>query len=103
MSRIKIYDIPSHVTLGWQNRAACRGAITVGAVQDHTVFPFPKENSPSTQNFIKEFCGRCPVKGDCIRFALDMGYTGVWGGYDLTEADVREYRKALKKNVLVTQ
>jgi WhiB family redox-sensing transcriptional regulator len=100
MSYVRIHDIPNHVKSGWQKRAACRGAITVGAIEDHTVFPFPKENSPSTRSFINEFCGRCPVRGDCLRFAIDMGYTGVWGGRDLTDADIRDYRKAMQRNAL---
>lgn len=59
---------------GWQERAACRGALSAPPLDE------------------KSLCRRCPVTSECLRFALDNGCnTGVWGGLDENE------RKALKR------
>ncbi|MGY0056119.1 WhiB family transcriptional regulator [Streptomyces sp. LZ34] len=40
----------------------------------------------------KEVCGRCPVRDECLEYALSMGVThGVWGGTG------EEERRALRR------
>ena len=36
--------------------------------------------------FAKQICQRCPIKSDCLLWALERGELyGVWGGYDYDE------------------
>ncbi|MDX3228092.1 WhiB family transcriptional regulator [Streptomyces sp. ME19-01-6] len=40
----------------------------------------------------KEVCGRCPVREECLEYALSVGVThGVWGGTN------EEERRALRR------
>ena len=78
----------------WQYEAACRAVLTSGALEDdRAIFPFPTDSAADSKKFIKNFCDHCPVKTDCLRYAAQNGYTGVWGGRVLSEADVRKLRK----------
>lgn len=55
----------------WRNRAACRD-------EDPDLF-FPERGE--SIEAAKEICGRCPVRLDCLRYALKVGiHHGVWGG-----------------------
>lgn len=55
----------------WRRHGACRGA-------DPDIF-FP-DRGESTRE-AKEICAGCPVRGECIDFALDGGEKfGIWGG-----------------------
>lgn len=55
----------------WRDRAACRG-------EDTDLF-FPDRGQDTKA--AKEICGRCPVRLDCLRYALAEGIKhGVWGG-----------------------
>lgn len=93
--------IPDEVDLSWQSRAQCRSIVTDGTMSDDSpIFPFPADSLSSSNAFITSLCRRCPVRRECLSFAVAMGYTGVWGGEVLTESDLREYRKALKADAL---
>lgn len=59
--------LPPH--LEWQTRAVCAG-------QDTDLF---FENSGNQQ--IKEFCDNCPVRTDCLAYAVNEHIEhGIWGG-----------------------
>lgn len=68
----------------WQLRAACRGP-------DTWLF-FPpshaerKDEREQREERAKTICGRCPVKVDCLEYALRHREPyGIWGG--LTESE----------------
>lgn len=66
----------------WRQQAACRGA-------DTSVF-FPEEDESAAPAL--EICAQCPVREDCLEFALITRQDdGVWGG--LTGAERRRLRR----------
>ena len=69
--------------LRWQDRAACLG-------MDPDLF-FP-ERGASTRE-AKSICRSCPVRVDCLEFALANGEKfGIWGG--MSERERRRIRRA---------
>ena len=69
---------------GWQFLAACRG-------EDSALFFAPnyferREEKLAREARAKAFCARCPVRTDCLEYALDVreGH-GVWGGLNELE------------------
>jgi WhiB family redox-sensing transcriptional regulator len=56
----------------WRRRAACKGA-------DTDLF-FPDSGQGAAE--ARAVCTRCPVKAECLEFALACGpmLRGVWGG-----------------------
>jgi WhiB family transcriptional regulator, redox-sensing transcriptional regulator len=54
----------------WQDEALCRG-------HEHPELWFPKNHGGSARSI----CATCPVRADCLAFALDQGadIAGVWG------------------------
>ncbi|MFL5767993.1 MAG: WhiB family transcriptional regulator [Actinomycetota bacterium] len=69
---------------GWQFRAECRG-------EDSSLFFAPnyferREEKLAREARAKAFCDRCPVRTDCLEYALDSreGH-GVWGGLNELE------------------
>ena len=60
----------------WRERAACRGVsrevfITAGDADDDPYFPSDEALS---------YCDRCPVRPECLSFAIERDVDGVWGG-----------------------
>ncbi|MFE1428401.1 WhiB family transcriptional regulator [Streptomyces fungicidicus] len=74
----------------WRGRAACR-------TEDPDLF-FPIGTSgPALMQTeqAKAVCRRCPVREQCLEWALDTGQSvGVWGGTSETE------RRALKRRIV---
>jgi WhiB family redox-sensing transcriptional regulator len=72
----------------WRQRAACRD-------QDPELF-FPlSEVGPGAQQVerAKSVCARCPVRAECLAYALDDGLDhGIFGG--ATETERRALRRA---------
>ncbi|MGH2828849.1 MAG: WhiB family transcriptional regulator [Actinomycetota bacterium] len=75
---------PRDLEDGWQTLARCRGA-------DATLFFSPaavesKDEKDAREAKAKAICRECPVRADCLDFAL---YTrepyGIWGGMNETE------------------
>lgn len=63
----------------WQQNAACLGL-------DVELF-FPEERGgQATANQAKQVCAGCPVKAECLNYALEerIGH-GIWGGMDINE------------------
>ncbi|MEV5440930.1 WhiB family transcriptional regulator [Streptomyces sp. NPDC052682] len=71
----------------WRNHAACRHE------DPDLFFPIGTSGPALLQaEQAKAVCRRCPVRDDCLQWALDTGQTiGVWGGTNETE------RRALKR------
>jgi len=57
----------------WRTRARCQGLGTAA--------PFAAPGSKEATTFAKIFCERCPVRDECLAFALAVGeFQGVYGG-----------------------
>ena len=57
----------------WMERAVCR----VERIDPAVFFP----NSADDVELAQRFCWRCPVRDDCLDYALRSGeHFGVWGG-----------------------
>ena len=74
-------------TPAWQFRAACRG-------EDASLFFAPssferKEDKDRREVGAKAICARCPVRADCLEYALRIREPhGVWGGLNEIERRV---------------
>ena len=70
--------------MGWQFRAACRG-------EDSSLFFAPnyferKEEKEARESAAKAICARCPVRIDCLEYALRIQEPhGIWGGLNELE------------------
>lgn len=76
-------NISADEDITWMKKGLCVYA-------DPKIF-FPKYDAPSTTEAPKAICNRCPVRGECLEWALNHDEEGVWGGTN--EAD----RRALKR------
>jgi WhiB family redox-sensing transcriptional regulator len=66
----------------WQDRAACFG------IDPDVFFPFSEEEAGPAL----AFCLRCPIREECLAWALKNGERyGVWGG--LTEQQRRRLQR----------
>lgn len=64
----------------WPERAICVG-------EDANAF-FPAHSDPGTR--ARQVCANCPVRVDCLEYAIAADEWGIWGGLD------REQRRALR-------
>jgi WhiB family redox-sensing transcriptional regulator len=72
----------------WRDRAACRD------VDPDLFFPIGTAGESLLQiDEAKLICQTCPVRGPCLRWALDSGSAGVWGG--TTEDERRILRRQI--------
>lgn len=66
-------------------------------------FPVADEGTPkgdADAAKAKMICGRCPVRDECLRFALDTGQDdGIWGGR--TRDERRALRRASKREEVI--
>jgi hypothetical protein len=72
----------------WRDQALC------AQTDPETFFPQGNQHqiAQGTEN-AKKVCGRCPVRSDCLEWALDTGQNvGVWGG--LSEFERRAMARA---------
>ncbi len=67
--------------IDWRARGACRSA------DPDLFFPISSIGASSRQeNRAKAVCAGCPVRTDCLQYALDSGQAhGVWGGLGESE------------------
>lgn len=71
----------------WRHRAACRD------VDPDLFFPLGTVGASVPQiEQAKQICRACPVCPSCLRWALDHGADGVWGG--TTEEERRRQRRS---------
>jgi WhiB family transcriptional regulator, redox-sensing transcriptional regulator len=70
----------------WRDDAACRD------VDPDLFFPLGTSGASLLQiDEAKQICRTCPVCVPCLRWALDTGDAGVWGG--TTEDERRDHRQ----------
>ncbi len=85
--------------LGWQFRAACRG-------EDSSLFFAPtyferKEQKDAREDRARAICSRCPVRVDCLEYALRIREPhGIWGG--LNELERRNLLRARERERFVS-
>lgn len=77
---------------GWQDAAACRG-------EDIELFFGPDgERQPEREvreRKAKSICARCPVRGECLEYALGKPERyGVWGGMNEEERASERRRRS---------
>jgi WhiB family redox-sensing transcriptional regulator len=73
--------------MDWRDYAACRD------VDPDLFFPLGTLGASLLQiDEAKQICRTCPVCGPCLRWALDSGDAGVWGG--TTEDERRKHRQS---------
>jgi len=65
---------PLESELAWQRDAACRGL----AHEESQAIFFPSRGDSIEE--ARAICGRCPVTGECLAFALENNCIGVWAG-----------------------
>jgi WhiB family transcriptional regulator, redox-sensing transcriptional regulator len=71
----------------WRDQAACAGSDT------DLFFPIGEDDDVAAS--AKAVCAICPVKDECLQYALATNQTdGVWGG--LTGAERRRLRRRLR-------
>lgn len=78
----------------WHTRGACHGMDPEDA--DAVFFPGPRDHEDIAE--AKELCGWCPVRRECLNYALEnVLKEGVWGG--LTEAERRPWHDGLPQRL----
>ncbi|MGC5411923.1 WhiB family transcriptional regulator, partial [Streptomyces sp. DT225] len=78
----------------WHPCGTCHGMDVEDA--EAVFFPGPRDHEEIAE--AKELCGWCPVRRECLDFALENGLTeGVWGG--LTEAERRPLHNNLHRRL----
>lgn len=78
----------------WHTRGVCHGMDFEDA--DAVFFPLPRDHEAIAE--AKELCGLCPVRRDCLNYALEnVLKEGVWGG--LTEAERRPWHDGLPQRL----
>jgi WhiB family transcriptional regulator, redox-sensing transcriptional regulator len=75
---------------GWPSLGACRDS------DPELFFPAARSVTAFVQlTLAKNVCARCPVSGECLRFALATGQEyGVWGG--TSEEERRQMRRLIR-------
>ena len=70
--------------IDWQDRALCRGANADLFFAPHHLEK--KEERDAREAQAKAVCARCPVRQECLEFALAVREPhGIWGGLNETE------------------
>ncbi|MFH8350128.1 WhiB family transcriptional regulator [Streptomyces sp. NPDC018045] len=99
MRHITTHEAPATSLRGisdtsWHSRGVCHGMDPEDA--DAVFFPLPRDHEAITE--AKEMCGLCPVRRDCLNYALEnVLKEGVWGG--LTEAERRPWHDGLPQRL----
>jgi WhiB family redox-sensing transcriptional regulator len=78
-------------TYDWRHRAACRD-------NDPELFFPVSDMGPGARQAerAKAVCARCPVRAQCLEYALDNGLDhGIYGG--TTESERRTLRRTVRK------
>jgi hypothetical protein len=57
---------------------------------------FAPENVDEDPNYAKAICGRCPVAGSCLSYALRTMPDGIWGGTTSEERSAIRVRSAVR-------
>ena len=79
MTRLRVLEggATAHPGTDWMDHAACRGAAADVFFLDHGAGPADEART---------YCDRCPVREDCLDYALANGEQfGIWGGLTLSQ------------------
>lgn len=80
--------------MDWARHAACRGL---------THLFFPDVGDARTGSAAKAVCAGCPVRWDCLTYALDNHEgIGIWGGFNSRERRIlNRWRRLARQRGLV--
>ena len=71
---------------------------------DETPNGDPRSSSYENERMVKEICNNCPLKFECLLYAIQTGQHGIWGG--TTERERKELRRGratkLRKSLGIT-
>ena len=94
MTLASLFGLPGH----WTDHAVC------GNRQDDLFFPVGNRSTDDLDDQTEKafaYCRRCPVKTQCLEWALESGQGfGIWGGVrldDLSAGRRRELRDQLRR------
>lgn len=78
----------------WMSQAGCK------SVNPELFFPLGSSDAPDWQIArAKRICSSCPVRNDCLAYAVDTAQKyGIWGG--LTELERRRLRVGLQRSTV---
>lgn len=77
--------------LTWRDRALCGALVAAGEAEPDEWYPTSEGSDRPEVKKPKRVCRECPVRAECLRWALKHDEKGIWGA--LTERE----RRALKK------
>lgn len=78
------------MTEEWRNKAACADA-------DIDLF-FPVSNQNNAYDAGRQYCARCPVRTECLDYALRSGsWHGLYGGMTPNQRQAEARRTGIKK------
>ena len=75
----------------WMDDGACRGLPR--ETLDRLFFPSTGQGNKIQMRQARQFCDNCPVKAECLDYALEHFEWGVWGG--TSEKQRRNMRRVL--------
>ena len=83
------------MSMDWRHRARCRD------VDPELFFPVGTTGPAEAQvQSAKAICALCPVRDECLQWALDTAQdAGVWGG--LSEEERRALRRGQRRRVRI--
>jgi WhiB family redox-sensing transcriptional regulator len=77
---VALPEVAPDLAGAWPQQAVCTG-------EDPSIF-FPAHGDPGIR--ARRVCANCPVKMDCLEYAIDADEWGIWGGLD------RDQRRELR-------
>lgn len=81
------YPPPTLDDVAWQAAAACHPQADTAIHPEHF---FPAHKAEVYARDAKRVCRHCPVRNECLTFALTHNHSGIWGGTtDRERADRR--------------
>jgi len=87
---IQILDVAAILSIiRWKDRAACNGKQEL----------FFSDHKQTVVQQAKLVCGECPVRAQCLAYALENTEIGIWGGYTANER--RMMLRANRKEALL--
>ena len=89
-SEAAAWDVEPEDAPTWRDKASCRGL-------DIAAF-FPVEGDAAAIARAKDVCADCPVRADCLSYAVEHNQTeGIWGG--TTRQERRKLRRLWLKDL----
>lgn len=74
-------------SLDWQRRAACRTGQQIDVQTADAFFPLGRPLKS-----VKEMCVDCPVRAECLQYALSADeLEGIWGGTTTKEREAMRH------------